>query len=276
MKKIILAMLVLIPVLAPAQQPVNASRVPDCLEYFSFTAAGSSVTFDNRQVGCSDWTVVSTATGFAALSLAFEEAPEAAGGIPGAWVNYTGTLISGANPLTSVTWDDYRGDGYRPFVRVTLGGLAGAGTVRGMIYGWKENPPSSVSISGASAVTVQNQLYDGDAAAWYNWFGCTESAAITITAGTTQVVALAAGEQIRICHVSLSWDATVDFNLIEGTGVNCATGPANLTGVYQDVTAVALDFEASQSALFGTAANAVCVVQTGAANGGGVIVFGRF
>lgn len=264
---------------APAQAQV---RVPDCVHYFSFAAAGNSGNFDNRQTGCQDWTVVSTTVGFTVISATFQEAPEAAGGIPGAWATFTGTTVAGANPLTAVTVDSFRGTGYRAFVRVLLGGLTGAGTVRGMVYGFRTSDAASVGAvsqvegeeaTGAAATT--NPLMEGlinDAGTIEYGFVCDLSTDFDITAGTTQVIALAAGDIIRLCHISVSWDAVVDFAVVEGTGANCGTGQNNLTGTYQNIDGIALDY-ASRGALRGAAAQALCITQTGAANGGGSVTY---
>ncbi len=261
----------------------SAVRTPDCVHYFSFTGAGNSGNFDNRQTGCQDWTVVSTTVGFAAISLTFQEAPEAAGGIPGAWAGFTGTTIAGANPLTTVTVDSFRGTDYRAFVRVLLGGLAGAGTVRGMVYGFRTSDAATSGIvaqvegeeaTGAAGTT--NPLMEGlvnNAGTIEYGFVCDQSAGFDIAAGTTQIIALSAGDIIRVCHISINWDAIVDFQLIEGTGVNCATAPNDLTGTYQDIgEAIVLNYT-SRGALRGTASQALCITQTGVANGGGSVTY---
>ncbi len=262
--------------------PQSAVRVPDCVHYFSFDAADNSGNLDNRQSGCVDWTVVSTTVGFATISLTFQEAPEAAGGVPGAWGAFSGTVVDGANPLTAITVDSFRGNGYRAFVRVLLGGLAGAGTVRGMVYGFRTSGAATSGIvaqvegeeaTGAAATT--NPLMEGlfnDAGTIEYGFVCDLSADFDITAGTTQIIALAAGDIIRVCHISVSWDAVVDFAIVEGTGANCGTGTNSLTGTYQDINAMTLDYT-SRGALRGAAAQALCVVQTGAANGGGSVTY---
>jgi hypothetical protein len=264
--------------LAALTGAVGAAQTPDCVLFFSFSAVGNSQQFDNRTRGCQDWTIAYTAQGFATLSLITQSAPDA-GATPGAWATFAGTIVNGINPNTAITQATTRFTGYFPWMRVRLDATTGGpGTVLGVLYGWKIPPGSAgggaVVVSGT--VTAENQLFDGNAGTWFNEFGCTEQATISLTAGTTQIIAAAASEVIRVCHISISWDATVDFSLVSGTGANCATGPANLTGVYRAITAIALDMESSHASIRAAASQAVCVTQTGAANGGGVVVFARY
>lgn len=113
-------------------------------------------------------------------------------------------------------------------------------------------------------------------ATWDRQFLCSESAPIsTVGAGTTEIIALAGTTIIRICHISLSWDAVVDFRIVEGTGVNCADGTSNITANYLDLSAIALDMGAD-AALRSSAGGAICITQTGAGNSGGVITYAQF
>lgn len=269
------AAVILFLVLAPSLQ-----AQPDCVIFFSFATTGNSINFDNRTRGCQDWTVAYTAQGFATLSLITQSAPDA-GATPGAWVTFAGTVVNGINPNTSVAQATTRFSDYYPWMRVRLDAITGGpGTVVGVLYGWKIPPSTLVSVSGtvtvAGTVTSQNQLFNGDTGTWFNEYGCTESAPFDITAGTTQIVALAAGQQIRVCKIIASWDATVDLSYIYGTGANCAVGTTALTGTIQSITAIADDLKNSQSALIVPASNALCLVQTGAANGGGYVVYARY
>ena len=307
--------LLLLAVAAYAQ----VGRLPDCFLYFDLDAAESSGEFDNRQVGCVDWSVTLTNDGFAALTVTFQEAPDS-GDAPGTYVTYTGTTLDGANPLTGTTADSFRGNGYRSYVRVTSSALTGSGNIRGIIYGFRATdaatgsgtnvtvlnvplPVQGAETEGAASVgdpvrisgwdgtdsytlktdvngelltDSQNQLFDGNASAWFNQYGCTESAVITLTAGTTEIVPLAASEVIRVCKIVVSWDAVVDLEYVYGTGADCVTGTTALTGVIQDLLAITDDLTSNQSALLVPVSEAFCIRQTGAVNGGGYVVFARY
>lgn len=107
-------------------------------------------------------------------------------------------------------------------------------------------------------------------------FVCNQSAVITIAAGATVKVVTESGTKtVHICHISVSYDAATNFQLIQGTGAACGTGTANLTGNYLDLTAIGLDF-AEAGALRPAAGNGVCVVTSAAVNGGGVITYAQF
>lgn len=319
-----------------AQTPVRVeSTAPDCNFYFTFTGAASSVSFDNRQRACANWIVSYSNTGFAALTLTFQEAPDAAGA-PGAWGAFAGTTILGANPMVSITQTASTFFGYAAWVRVTVAGLGGAGTIRGRVYGIRAAPAvtllgaatstvtaigpdapgaastqSPVQVAGndgafvraittdssgrtmavgagvAGAALVGNPVQVGgsdgtntrrlltDAAGSVRTVGgCTQQAVITIAgAGDTQIVAAPGAGQIHICHISVSWTGAVgvDFQLIQGTGANCVVGTANVTGNYQNVVGIALDYHGTVRA---NAVQALCVRQVGAVAAGGVITYG--
>ena len=91
------------------------------------------------------------------------------------------------------------------------------------------------------------------------------------TATTTQIVALAAGQQIRICAYaiqgSISSTATT-LKLVYGTGTTCATGTTSLTPTWNlPASSTALPFSEGHGLgeLFQTpAANALCATSSAA------------
>lgn len=257
LRSLILALVSVAGLSAQSVQPVM--QVPECTVYFALAAAGNSAAFDNRQVGCSVWTVVYTNTGFAALSLTFQSAPDNAG-VPGAWGAFGGAVLVGVNPNVAVTQARTVLYGYFPWVRVNLGGTAGAGTVRGTLYGYKDRSVLALVVGGGS----------GGAPVY-----CPNSAAFNFAAaGTAQIVGLIAGQSIRVCHLSMSMSAPTNITLVRGTGANCAVGTTALSGIYQNVTAMALDF--GESPLTVTAANALCITQAGAVTTGGTVTFAQY
>lgn len=312
----------------------------DCVVSFSLAAAGSSAQFDNRNRGCTTWAITYNSTGFTALSLAFESAPNASG-VPGAWVNFAGTITSGINPNTAITQNTSAFDGYFPFIRATLSGLVGSGTVTGIYYGWRSQPapvggltepvdvqgvdangaavtgkpvqvggvdggglvrrlltstgghltnrPASTSTAMADDLSNTQPIPSGedsgatspvqrvfpfvyDGSTWDRQAKCVTSAAITLTgSGNTQIIAAPGAGQLRICHISLGFASAVGVKLTNGTGANCGTGTADVTGVYQNITGLALDFVAGP--LLVPTTNALCVNLSAAVNGGGVVSY---
>jgi hypothetical protein len=350
---------------------------PECRIYFSFAAVGTSAVFDNRTKGCDYWAVSYSSFIFAGpLSMALQSAPNAAGSVPGAWVNFAGAVVTGINPNTSLVGAETTLSGYYPWLRVNLTATgAGAGLVVGTAYGWRMGAPTSVSgtvtanqgtpnaggvnawpvqggsaagaalvgnpvpVSGTDAAGVKRSLRtqgdgalaltggvtpnDGTSGAFggglfradtgaisfpviyplvyngTNWdrqrgstagtlgaglgsgatggvIGaktvCDSQAVVTLAAaGNTEIVALTAARQIRVCHFSASFQSPVDVQFTQGTGANCAVGTANVSGVYQDVLAAALDF--ADGSMRTAAGNALCVSLGAAVTGGGIVTY---
>jgi len=160
--------------------------------------------------------------------------------------------------------------------------------VTGILYGWRSEPgggggsvPNPLPVDGCDAIgaaptcnPVFSAGYDGSVIKPFLF--CSSQAAVNLTAsGNTQIIALAAAKRVRICHISISGDSAVNVKFTTGTGANCATGTADLTGFYQQTNALALDFSGF-SPLTGGVASAVCVNLSGASNWGGVVMYAQF
>jgi hypothetical protein len=128
-----------------------ATVTPDCVVTFNFTAAAQATPNlscgHNNTVGIYDWHVLYFSTGFSALSLVVESAPDA-GGVPGTWVTFAGTLDSGVNPNTAITQADTRLHGYFPWNRVRLASVTGTGIIQGVFYGCRQPGCSNAQIAG--------------------------------------------------------------------------------------------------------------------------------
>jgi len=362
-KRFLLALILLTGSLwaQPLTTPVNVT--PDCLVFFDLTAAPQNgASFDNRFIGCDTWNVSYTNTGFTALSLAFQDAPDVSG-VAGTFVAYAGTVVSGVNPNVAITQASTNFKGYYPWLRVQLATVTGSGRVRGVMYGYRAQPVNyvlaTVTIAaitanqgtantavnrwpvylsdGANAQGVVgnpffNRLSDGAAAQGVvanplfsrlsdganaqgtqtnplfgrlsdgtNPFGtnanpisagqelyngpsgiytplpaCLSRAAITLAgAGTTEIIALSGALQIRICHLSLGLSGATNITVVQGTGANCATGPADITGAYQNILGLALDFE-GRSIVTAGAGQAVCITNSAAVTGGGFVTYTQY
>ena len=106
---------------------------PGCALQFSFTASGVKQLPDNAGFQCLNWTIAYSASGISAVNLSVQEAPDA-GDTPGAWSDWGGTVVSGAQPNTSTTQASTVLAGYSRWVRVNAT-LTGSGNVSGMLYG---------------------------------------------------------------------------------------------------------------------------------------------
>lgn len=292
----------------PLTTPVNL--IPDCNIYFDFTDNGSSASFDNRFIGCKTWYVAYTSTGFPALTLTFQSAPDASG-VPGAWVAFAGTIVEGVNPNVALTQASTIMYGYYPWQRLTLSGaVAGAGRrIRGTFYGYRQVPVATTLLAPGSTVTANQglpavqanrwpvflsdgvnavgtnanpiaagqELYNGVAGTWTPTPACLQRAAITIAgAGTLEIVPLGAGTTVRVCHLSLAMSGATNITLVEGTGANCAGAPANISGAYTNILGLALDFEGRSIVATSAASQAVCVTNSAAVTGGGFVTYTRY
>jgi hypothetical protein len=254
----LLSILALMATQALAQTPVSVEQTkPDCLLYFVLTGAtANSGQLDNRQVGCTTWTVAYTSSVYTALTLTVQDAPDAAGA-PGAWAAFAGAVLSGVNPNVALTQAATSLSGYYPWMRVRLTGGVAAGTIRGVLYGYKEHT-TQVIMGGAVGVPVF----------------CPLRAVLTVAGpATTQIVALAAGQSIRVCHISMSLTGPSAVTLLESTKAACGATAA-ITGSYANITAMALDFGLSPLTL--TAATALCVNVAAAVNAGGLVSYAIF
>ena len=114
---------------------------PDCVIDFSFTAAGQTQggvgTCGNNLSGVLQWTLTYKSTGFSALSLRVESAPDN-GGVPGTWGAFSGTLVNGVNPNTSTTQASTQLSGFVPWIRVALSSKTGTGVITGELYGCRQ------------------------------------------------------------------------------------------------------------------------------------------
>jgi hypothetical protein len=262
----------------PLTTPVNL--IPDCMIFYDFAANASSASFDNRFTGCTTWYVAYTSTGFPALTLTLQDAPDASG-VPGAWVAFAGVLVEGVNPNVALTQAATTMYGYYPWVRVTLtGSVAGAGRrLRGTMYGYRQTPVANIVFPPAAAVTANQGTPTTDANSWPVHLAtrCTQSAAIELAPaaiGTQQIVALTAGQTIRVCGIVLANSAAADIRLVQGTGANCVAGPVNITGTLRNVLSWVDGWQSNPLTL--ASAQALCLNSSAAVNIGGLILYDKF
>jgi hypothetical protein len=267
--------------------------------------------YDNRQKGCVVWVISysNTVAGFSPVTITLQSAPNNSG-VPGTWATYAGqTVVVGANPSSSTTATTAWLTGYNPWVRVNAA-LTGSGTLTGVAYGWKDPgavaPSISITPSGTqdvnlvevggvavalgqttmtvslpvaiasdqSAVPVSISSPSTISTNLTQFAGtpiCNHSAPISLSgSGNTQIVAASGTKVITVCHISLSTGTPENIQLTQGV---CAGSPTALTGVYQGVLGIALDFQTQT--LFTGAGNALCVNQQNAQTTGGLVTYGQ-
>lgn len=133
------------------QGSYNMVQYPDCQFYFNLTTATSTAEYDNRTRGCTDFAIAYNSTGFTGLTITVQVAPNSSGS-PGTWATYT--AATGSNPSTATTQANATFTDYFPFVRVTLSGLTGTGTVSGTVYGWRFRNGGGAAGGGCTAPCV--------------------------------------------------------------------------------------------------------------------------
>jgi hypothetical protein len=208
-------------------------------------------------------------------------------GVPGEVASVQGTAPTGANlgttkPITVGGSDGTNG-------RVLLTGNAGTlrlgnsftgadGLTNSSIEGLIVTGLSEGSAGSISALTVLPFLFNG--VSWDRPFYCNKTAFVSgVSAATSQIVAAAAAQKVRICTVVIERTDTVavatTVRLVEGTGVNCAVAQTNLTGILLATGATAttttepatiINNGATGAFISNVAADAVCVQTTGAAS----------
>ena len=125
-----------------AHGQTQVQGTPDCQFFFTFTATGQLPAgngFDQRQQGCNTWSIVYFNSGFSAVSLTFQSAPNS-NGSAGSWT--TGfpvqqTVVAGSNPQTSIAGGFLWIVGQNAFTRVQLTSKTGSGVVQGAAFGWR-------------------------------------------------------------------------------------------------------------------------------------------
>lgn len=303
LKRLLLFACVFWPLYAQTGNPVLVQA--DCYANFAFNSTGNAAVIDNHTSQCDTWTASYNATtGISALSLTVQGAVNAGGTPPiagayGTFQSETGaTLVSGSNPATALQ-GTATFTGALPFVRVNLGSLTGTGTIYGVLYGFKIGsgggggggggggtcpsatpcivigPTATGSAPTTAPVYVSGR--DGSGNVYPEITGTLHATISASSSGNTQIIALSSGKTIYVTH----WDVTptnsgtsVGVKLTTGTGSNCATGTANLTGVISNILAVSMDY--ANGPLIAAVSNAVCLNLDAAIAVAGTVTYAIF
>lgn len=114
-------------------------------------------------------------------------------------------------------------------VRVQLCNVNDGGSTNCVNLG-SDNIDGSSSTSSAQRPIMASRGWKFNGSTWDRDFACTNQASATVTAAaTTQVVALAASQVIRVCSFSVGMSASGTAKFVQGTGANCGTGTADIT-----------------------------------------------
>src|SRR5215469_5866596 len=123
-----------------------AQMAPNCSITTSLSQTGDFRQYDNRIIQCTAWQLTYTATGYSALSIVLESAPDQSGN-PGTWT----TQITLTDPnQSSGGWT-----GLGAWIRVRVAAETGNGGIRAIASGYLTNPNASTTV----AVSVTPQQY---------------------------------------------------------------------------------------------------------------------
>lgn len=129
--------------------------------------------------------------------------------------------------------------------------------------------------SGSRTGLIAQQTWNG--ATYDRNFACIHQAPITASgAGYTEIVAASGTTVVRVCHVSFAAATPVNIKFGQGTGANCATGTADITGVYQNVSSFAVDFSPTASLRTTAAGQALCINLAVGVAVGGVVIYAQY
>ena len=272
MKRVFILLLACAAVLV-AQTTSTVFLSPDCILPFNLITAGSTLPpssgFNNRQVGCNIWQIQYAANGFTALTLTLQAAPDN-NGAPGTWATMSATPLFGVNPNTSTTGASALlnsfGATFPPWVRVRLDAATGTGSVVGIAFGFRQAVVALTAGGGGgggNGVVVPS--------------GCTQQQLFNLAAaGNTRIINAGGTGTVHICEISFSTTAAEDIKITEGTGTNCGTGSADVTGLYKSVQSIVLDPQVTAAISTQTAGDDVCLNQSAAQALGGLVVFAKF
>jgi hypothetical protein len=114
---------------------------------FSLAGPGAtSIVIDNRQTGLNNWILTYDQIGAGALQIVLQSAPNV-GGVPGTWVTFAGTVITGSNPSTATPSGSICIVGYQPFIRVLS--VSQSALIVGLLAGFRTS--GTIPASGGTS-----------------------------------------------------------------------------------------------------------------------------
>lgn len=132
------------------------------------------------------------------------------------------------------------------------------------------------SVAGAALADRPVNIGTSDGVNIVQPFICTLQASFNLSgSGNTQIIAASGATVIKICSLSLASSASLDLKLTQGTGANCVTGNADVTGLFKGIQGLDFQWGPTQS-VRGAASQAICVNQSAANTTGGIVTYAQF
>jgi hypothetical protein len=177
--------------------------------------------------------------------------------------NGEGQMVQGTTPTGDVVSADSA---------PLLMGIVSNGAILRQLFSASANSDNN---TGTNFPSMAAQLFNG--VTWDSDFACINSDNVSVAAtGPTEIVALGAGETIKVCNFSATVDAggSLDVTFVYGTGTNCGTGTTTLAGPYDQITA--LDLWSKDAPLTVPDGNALCLTNSAGTAFTGVIVYAQY
>lgn len=165
-------------------------------------------------------------------------------------------------------------------LKTNLGGALMASAAATTLADGVSNAPSIPKglDNTASTVNIFNQIfpYLFNGATWDRTFACKNQALFNLSSsGNTQIIPASGSTITRICSLSFASSTTMDLKITQGTGVNCGTATADVTGLYKNILTADFEWGPAQPVTSG-AGNAVCLNQSAANTTGGIVIYAQF
>lgn len=174
------------------------------------------------------------------------------------WYTQPVSAGGGGGPTSNVNVQQWGG------TSTSLGQKTMAASVPVVVASNQSNLPTNTVQLGGVAIDANS---NGDAGVINS---CTTFALFNLSgSGNTQIVAASAAKKIIVCSVDFATGTPEDVKFTEGTGSNCASGTADVTGLYKNISARSHD--AMGLSYTATAGDALCLNQANSQALGGTI-----
>jgi hypothetical protein len=244
-----LSLLAVAPLAAQTYAVQNPTYIPTPRLSATLTATGASI-FNTQNIGSVSLRTTGTHTGLAGTLQCTNDTTPASGS---SWTTLEMYPVGGGAKVAA--FGNTNG-----FWSANTAGCTG---VRANVTGLSTGSVTVAFAGGPSNVSYVAPYATGDVC--QNPAIPKSSAVINVGAATTtQIVGLAAGTTVSVCSFSATLAGTTPtVKFVTGTGTDCVTGPAALTGVYAPVTGSVISHGGGGTLFQSAAASEICATTVG-------------